>query len=138
MSLGQIRNGELVVIDTNILVYANQQKSGECVHLLQRCAGDEVNGIVPMPMVAELMHTLMLIEAKENGWIERANPSRALAERPERVQRLSNYEKQMHQFLGIGLRLESVAAGPTTASRTRFNEIRQRDPHRDFRFAQFL
>ena len=108
MNLGQIRAGELVVLDTNILVYANQRKSAECAQLLGRCARAEVKGIVPMPMVAELMHTLMLIEARENGWIDRPNPARVLSEKRELVQRLTNYEKQMHQFLGIGLRLESV------------------------------
>ncbi len=108
MKLSEIRTGELVVIDTNILVYANQQKSRECAQLLNRCARGEVEGIVPMPMVAETMHTLMLIEARENGWIDRSNPSRTLSERPELVQRLTIYEKQVHQFLGIGLRLEPV------------------------------
>jgi len=108
MKLGEIRNGNVVVIDANILVYANQQKSKECVQLLQRCARDEVKGVVPMPMVSELMHTLMLIEARENGWIDRSNPSRSLSERPELIQRLTNYEKQMRQFMGISLRLESV------------------------------
>jgi predicted nucleic acid-binding protein len=108
MNLGQINSGELVVIDANILVYANQQKSKECVQLLNRCARGEVKAIVPMPMVAELMHTLMLIEARENGWINRPNPARVLSEKPELIQRLTNYEKQMRQFLGIGLRLESV------------------------------
>ena len=108
MNLGQIRNGELIVIDTNVLVYANQQKSQQCVQLLHRCVRDDVEAVVPIPMVAELMHTLMLLEARENGWIERANPSRALSDKPGLVKRLSNYEKQISQFLGIGLRLESV------------------------------
>ena len=108
MKLAEVRAGELVVIDTNILVYANQQKSRECTQLLTRCARGEVEGLVPMPMVAEMIHTLMLVEARENGWIDRPNPSRALSEKPEFVKRLSNYEKQVRQFLGIGLRVEPV------------------------------
>jgi predicted nucleic acid-binding protein len=108
MKLAEIRTNEWVVIDTNILVYANQQKSQECIQLLKRCAHREVRGIVPMPMVTELVHTLMLIEARENGWIERANPARALAEKPELVRRLARYENQVREFLSIGLRLESA------------------------------
>lgn len=38
MKLTEIRDGELVVIDTNILFYANQQKSQECAQILDRCA----------------------------------------------------------------------------------------------------
>ena len=106
MKLTEIRAGEWVVIDTNILVYANQQKCPECIQLLKRCSMREVRGIVPMPMVAELVHTLMLIEARENGWIERSNPARALSEHPELVRRLARYENQVREFLGIGLRIE--------------------------------
>ena len=108
MKLSEIRAGEWVVIDTNILVYANQQKSAEAVQLLRRCASREVLGIVPMPMVAELVHTLMLIEARENGWIVKSNPARALAEHPELVRRLSRYETQVREFLGMGLRIEAA------------------------------
>jgi len=108
MKLSEIRAGEWVVIDTNILVYANQQKSAEAIQLLRRCAAREVLGIVPMPMVAELMHTLMLIEARENGWIQKSNPTRALSEHPELVRRLSRYETQVREFLGMGLRIEAV------------------------------
>ena len=53
---------------------------------------------------------LMLIEARENNWIERANPSRALAERPDLVRRLSRYESQVREFFGIGLRVEPAMA----------------------------
>ena len=110
MKLSDIRNNEWLAIDTSVLVYANQQQSQECVQLLRRCALREVRGIVPLPMVAELAHTLMLVEALESGWIERANPSRALAERPDVVRRLTRYEVQMREFLGIGLRLEPATA----------------------------
>jgi len=61
-------------------------------------------------MVAELVHALMLIEARENNWIERANAARALAERPDLVRRLTRYEIQMREFFGIGLRIEPAGA----------------------------
>lgn len=110
MNLSEIKNGEFVVIDTNILIYANQQKSRECARLLRRCGAGEVRGIVPMPMVAELVHTLMLIEARDNGWIDRSNPARALSEHPELIQRLTRYATQVREFLGIGLRIEPAVA----------------------------
>jgi predicted nucleic acid-binding protein len=110
MRLAEIQAGEWVVIDTNILVYANQGRSRECLEFLGRCASGELRGIVPVPMVAELVHALMLIEARENNWIERANPSRALSERPDLVRRLSRYETQMREFFGIGLRIEPATS----------------------------
>ena len=110
MRLAEVQAGEWVVIDTNILVYTNQGRSQECLEFLRRCAAGEVRGVVPVPMLAELVHALMLIEARENNWIERANPSRALAERPDLVRRLSRYEAQVREFLGIGLRVEPATA----------------------------
>lgn len=106
MNLTEIKSGEWVVIDTGILVYANQQKCPECIQLLKRCAQRDVRGVVPISVVADLVRTLMLIEARENGWVERTNSARALADRPELIRRLSRYENQVREFLGIGLRLE--------------------------------
>jgi predicted nucleic acid-binding protein len=110
MRLSEIRAGEWVVIDTNILVYTNQRQSRQCLEFLGRCASGELRGVVPVPMVAELVHALMMIEARENGWVERANPSRALAERPDLARRLSRYESQVREFLGIGLRIEPATS----------------------------
>jgi predicted nucleic acid-binding protein len=110
MTLAQIPEGEWVAIDTNILVYANQCQSADCVELLRRCASGALQGLVPVPMVTELVHALMLIEARENNWIERQSPSRALAARPDLVRRLTRYEIQVREFLGIGLRVEPALA----------------------------
>lgn len=109
-SLSSIPTGSWVAIDTNILVYANQGRSPECAGFLGRCVNGDLQGVVPAPMVAELVHALMLIEARENHWIERANPARSLAERPDLVRRLARYEIQTREFLGIGLRIEPVGA----------------------------
>jgi len=108
--LRSIPAGAWVAIDTNILVYANQRRSLECIAFLERCASGELRGVVPLPMVAELVHALMLIEARENNWIERANPARSLAARPDLVRRLSRYEARMREFFAIGLRIEALGA----------------------------
>ena len=101
--LSSIRGGAWVAIDTNILIYANQRRSLECIGFLERCASESIQGVVPVPMVAELVHALMLIEARENNWIERGQP-RPLPGRASRlVRRLSRYEIQMREFFGIGL-----------------------------------
>mgnify|MGYP001484253700 CR=1 FL=1 len=109
--LSSIPAGSWVSIDTNILVYANQRRSPECVAFLGRCASGELQGVVPAPMAAELAHALMLIEARENNWIERAHPARTLAERSDLIRRLTRYEIQVREFFGIGLRIEPVGAG---------------------------
>ncbi len=108
--LSSIPSGAWVAIDTNILVYANQGRSVECQAFLRRCALRELHGVVPAPMAAELVHALMLIEARENGWIGRTNPAGSLAERPDLVRKLARYEIQIREFFGIGLRIEPAGA----------------------------
>ncbi|NLF40199.1 type II toxin-antitoxin system VapC family toxin [bacterium] len=106
MNLHDIRTGDVAILDANILVYANQQISPQCAALLARCARGDVTGIVPMPMAAELMHALMLIEARQTGEVDRPMPAQVLAEKPDAVKRLLNYQRQMHEFLAMGLRIE--------------------------------
>jgi len=108
MKLPEIQKGELIVIDTNILIYANQKKSRQCAQLLRRCGTGEVRGVVPLPMVTELVHALMLIEARDNNWIKRSNPAQVFSEHPELVQRLGRYATQVREFFGMGLRIESA------------------------------
>ncbi|HPW18774.1 MAG TPA: type II toxin-antitoxin system VapC family toxin [Candidatus Aminicenantes bacterium] len=110
-TLSSVPAGAWVAIDTNILVYANQRRSPECIGFLGRCASGELQGVVPAPMAAELAHALMLIEARENNWIDRANPARALGGRPDLVRRLTRCEIQMREFFGIGLRIEPAGEG---------------------------
>jgi predicted nucleic acid-binding protein len=110
MKLAKIPDGEWVAIDTNILIYANQGQSADCIEFLRRCASGALQGLVPLPMVAELVHALMLIEARENKWIGRQNPSRALASRPDLVRRLIRYQTQVREFFGMGLRIEPALA----------------------------
>lgn len=108
--LADIPVGAWVAIDTNILVYVNQRRSEDCFRFLKRCASGELQGVVPVPMVAELVHALMLIEARENNWLDRGAAARTLAERPDLIRRLTRYEIQVREFLGIGLRIEPATA----------------------------
>ena len=65
MNLLIIPSEQPVIIDANIFIYANQRASTQCVKLLERCANNEVYGILPAHILAEVMHVLMLAEAKD-------------------------------------------------------------------------
>jgi predicted nucleic acid-binding protein len=108
MNLDQIVEGDAVIIDANIVLYAIQEASGQCKRLLTRCATEEVRGILPVHVLAEVMHRLMLAEAQDYQWIKGQNPARRLAALPERVKSLSRYESLVRDLLGIGLLLEPM------------------------------
>lgn len=78
MNLLIIPSEQPVIIDANIFIYANQRASTQCVKLLERCANNEVYGILPAHILAEVMHVLMLAEAKDKGLLKGPNPAKQL------------------------------------------------------------
>ncbi len=108
MNLLQIPHNQTVIIDTNIFVYANQRSSEQCIKLLQKCASDEIFGIIPVHILAELTHVLMLAEARDLGLINGANPAKQLSDAPQKVKALNRYEELIRDLLSIGLQLETL------------------------------
>jgi len=108
MNLLQIPNGLPVIIDANIFVYANQRVSGQCIKLLEKCAKNELFGVLPVHILAEVMHVLMLAEAKDLGIIKGANPARQLSENPNKIKALYRYESLIRDLLAIGFKLETL------------------------------
>jgi predicted nucleic acid-binding protein len=108
MTLARIPNGEIVLIDANVFIYALLNRSNECKKLLSRCSEKLISGIITTHVLAEIMHRLMMIEARENGWITAGNPAQQLGQKPERVKILYRYEQSIKNILAIGLRFEPV------------------------------
>lgn len=108
MNLLQIPQQQPVIIDTNIFVYAAQRDSKQCMRLLEKCATDEMFGILPTHILAELTHVLMLAEARDIGLIKGSNPAKQLAENPNKIKTLNRYEVLIRDLLSIGLKLESL------------------------------
>ncbi|MBN2355893.1 type II toxin-antitoxin system VapC family toxin [candidate division KSB1 bacterium] len=108
MNLTKLPDDEFVMLDANIFIYALQQQSQQCIQLLRRCAEEQVIGYIADNILAEVMHTLMIAEARDNNWITSANPARQLSEQPKRVMALLRYEGFLRDLLNMGLRLESL------------------------------
>ena len=108
MNLLQIPQQQPVIIDANIFVYAAQRSSLQCIKLLEKCANDELFGIIPTHILAELMHVLMLAEARDLGLIKGSNPAKQLSENPNKIKALNRYESLIRDLLSIGLKLESL------------------------------
>ena len=108
MNLLEIPPEQPVIIDANIFIYANQRASSQCVKLLERCSSNEVYGILPSHILAEVIHVLMLAEAKDLGLVKGANPARQLSENPRKIKALNRYESLIRDLLAIGLHLEPL------------------------------
>ncbi len=106
MNLDDIPAGSLCVIDTNILLYAEQGASLQAQRLLRRIERRDLLGVLPQTVWQELTHKLMLAEAFMLGQITGGNPARQLASKPDVVKRLSLYRDKIKALATLGLGFE--------------------------------
>ncbi len=106
MNLDDIPSGSLCVIDTNVLLYAEQGTSLQAQRLLRRIEKREVLGVMPQPVWQELMHKLMLAEALMLGHLGGGNPARQLAGKPDVIKRMTLYKDKIRALVTLGMAFE--------------------------------
>ncbi|NGZ10804.1 MAG: PIN domain-containing protein [Nitrospira sp. LK70] len=106
MNLDDIPGGSLCVVDTNVLLYAEQGVSTQAQRLLRRIERRELIGVAPQPVWQELTHKLMLAEAMMLGQISGGNPARQLAAKPDVIKRLTTYRDKVSALITLGLKFE--------------------------------
>src|SRR5436190_722990 len=106
MNLDEIPDGSVCVLDTNILIYAEQRASLQAERLIRRIEEEEVTGVLPQPVWQETMHRLMVTEAIMLGHIRGANPARQLAQRPDVIKRLTIYRQKLGALVTLGFKFE--------------------------------
>ncbi|MBI4523253.1 MAG: type II toxin-antitoxin system VapC family toxin [Deltaproteobacteria bacterium] len=106
MNLDDIPSGSLCVLDTNVLIYAEQGASLQAQRLLRRIEGRDVTGVLPQPVWQETMHRLMVTEAIMLGHVRGTNPARQLAAKPEVVKGLTMYRDKIKALVTLGLAFE--------------------------------
>ncbi|MGH8573733.1 MAG: hypothetical protein ACREX8_14340, partial [Gammaproteobacteria bacterium] len=107
MNLDDIDGGSLCVIDTNVLLYAEQGVSDQAQRLIRRCATGELIGTLPATVWQELTHKLMLAEAMMKGLVPGSNPAARLAAKAEVVRGLSLYRAKVQALVDLGLGFEA-------------------------------
>jgi predicted nucleic acid-binding protein len=106
MNLDDIPRGSFCVLDTNILIYAEQRASLQAERLMRRIEEQDVTGVLPQPVWQETMHRLMITEAIMLGHIRGPNPARQLAEKPDLVKKLTMYRDKVGALVTLGLGFE--------------------------------
>lgn len=89
-----------MLVDANIFIYAFLGRSGQCLHLLERCRSEEVFGITTVEVVSEVCHRLMLVEAVDAGLIRKPSAVDLKGKRPG-IQRLTRYWALTSQILNL-------------------------------------
>jgi predicted nucleic acid-binding protein len=106
MNLDDIQNGSLCVVDTNVLLYAEQGLSQQAQRLIRRCSTGDLICILPQTVWQELTHKFMLAEALMMERISGPNAGRRLSRQPEIVKRLGLYKDKIMALVNMGLGFE--------------------------------
>ena len=107
MSLDDIPAGSLCVIDTNVLLYAEQGISDQAQGLLRRCSKGDLVGALPQIVWQELTHKLMLAEAmmkRGTSGDNLAGVSRPV--QPNLARTFTLYQMKVRALVELGLRFE--------------------------------
>ncbi len=110
MTLAEIPRANPVLIDANVFIYHFAGQSDECSAFLARIEAGDVRGITSQPILLELAHRLMVLEAVEQGLGSGSNPATRLARQPELVQRLSKYHFSVLKIPQMGIETLSLPA----------------------------
>jgi len=108
LTLDALADDSRVFIDANIFIYHFTATSVACRRLLDRCAAGAVHGITSLPVLLEVAHRLMIIEAQQAKLVQGANPGQKLARSPEIVRKLRRYEEWTVAIPRMGIEVEEV------------------------------
>jgi predicted nucleic acid-binding protein len=111
VNLDDIPTGSVCVLDTNVLIYAEQRVSAQAERLMRRIEEQDVAGVLPQVVWQETIHRLMITEAIMGGYIRGPNPARQLAGKPEVVKKLSQYQEKIRALVTLGLGFEPCHEG---------------------------
>jgi len=106
MNLDEIPNGCLCVMDTNLMLYAEQGMSAQSTRLLHRISTGMVLGCLPQPVWLELAHKLMLAEAMMLRKVSGPNPAKKLANQPDVVKSLALFREKIRALMNLGIGFE--------------------------------
>ncbi len=104
------------MIDTNVLIYAEEGVSNQARRLIHRCARGELTGVLPQTVWQELTHKLMLAEAMMKGLVPSGNPAARLSAKPEVIKELSLYREKIRALAELGLGFESCTLKDLTTA----------------------
>jgi predicted nucleic acid-binding protein len=103
MTLAELLDGDSVFLDANIFIYHFGGRSPECKTFLERCARRELLGYTSTPILAEVLHRLMIAEAIAKGLVTAKTAIRRLGESPELVKQLARYQEDVDKIFQMNL-----------------------------------
>src|SRR5215210_6194380 len=116
MTLADLRDGERVFVDANIFIYHFGGRSLVCKVFLERCARRDLMGYTPTPVLAEVLHRLMVAEAIAKGLVTAKTAVKKLGEKPGWVKQLTQYQDDVDEIPQMNLTILNLTKAIVTNS----------------------
>lgn len=110
MILTELPDGDSVFIDANIFIYHFGGRSPECKAFLERCARRELLGYTATPVLAEVLHRLMVAEAIMKGLVTAKTAVRKLGETPALVKQLTQYQEDVSKISQMNITILALTS----------------------------
>lgn len=104
--LAQIPSGTEVFVDTNIFCLHFQGRSISCTAFIERIARGEITAYVNTEVLSDLLHKLMLYEARQKGLITDCKASSLrthLRSNRSAIGKIQDHQAQFERTLSIGI-----------------------------------
>lgn len=108
MDINHLPAGTNCLVDTNVFLYHLAAQSNDCRQLIVRIGRGEISAYVTTPIIGEMLHKRMVIEAVSAGLISGAKPFEKLKRQPHLITQLSNYITEITQLLQLPLTVIEV------------------------------
>jgi len=116
MKLDDLPPATPVFIDANIFIYHFTGASEECTRFLSRCEAAELTGITSLPILLEVLHRLMMVEAVGSRAVRPPKVLEKLRRRPAIVRGLSEYYAHTMKIPEMGISVRSIPEGVLAVS----------------------
>ena len=110
MTLAELLDGHSVFIDANIFIYHFGGHSPQCKAFLECCARRELLGYTSTPVLAEVLHRLMVAEAIMKGLVTAKTAVRKLGETPDLVKQLTQYQDDVNKISQMNITILALTS----------------------------
>ncbi|MGV3720273.1 MAG: type II toxin-antitoxin system VapC family toxin [Actinomycetota bacterium] len=123
MELNEVPPGSTIYLDANILVYHFAGESAQCTELLKRVVQGEVHGWMGAHTYAEVVHRLMMLEARTKSVLTGSNPARKAKSKPEAIRNLADYQRDANAIPILVPDIASLLPEDVTQSSVQRNQF---------------
>lgn len=101
-----------IFVDTNVFYYHFMGRSATCTAFLNRIASGEINGYVNTEVLSDLLHKMMLAEAKSRKFINDPSATQLkslLQQNRSAIASMPDHQVMFEKILAIGLKVLRIS-----------------------------